>query len=209
MKTKDKTKTKTPKTPKDGAAEPVKLYNGTGGRKPTRRTKPAATIGLASPVVTMAAKIEALFRCIPGTFTDFDPDSGTVFVYTPADERSEAFRFFLRGVHEFGNLKLRVRLFLAYRGELEEGNIPPAYTVTDEALVRMFRSMFKGGPIEPVYAQLVDQAGTPWNFFEFPSYGISFRADDLQNRSGRGTELVADLVKEVFDTRFFKISSMA
>lgn len=208
MKTKDKIKTEKTKTPEGGVAEPVKLYESTG-RKPTRRDKPAATIGLASPVVVMAAKLEALFRCIPGTLTDFDPDSGTVFVYTPADERSEAFRFFLRGVHEFGNLKLRVRLFLVCHGELEEGNIPPAYTVTDEARVRMFRSMFKGGPIEPVYAQLVDQAGTPWNFFEFPSYGISFRADDLQNRSGRGTELVADLVKEVFDTGFFKISSMA
>ena len=202
MKAKDKTKTL-----KDGAAEPVKLYENTG-RKPTRRDKPAATIGLASPVVEMAAKIKALLRCIPGTFTDFDPDNGTVFVYTPADERSEALRFFLRGVHEFGNLKLRVRLFLAYRGELEEGNIPPAYTVTDEALVRMFRSLFEGGPIEPVYAQLVDQVGTPWNFFEFPAYGISFPADDLQNRGGRKTLLVADLVKEVFDTRFLKISSV-
>lgn len=188
------------------APQPVKLYASTG-KKPAKKAEPVSTIGLASPVVEMAAKIEALFKFIPGALTDFDAKTGTVFVYTPADERSEAFRFFLRGVHEFGNLKLRVRLFLVDRGETEEGNIPPAYTVTDEALVRMFRSIFKGSPIEPVYTQLVDQVGTPWNFFEFPSGGISFNADDLQNKAGRSTELVADLVKEVFDTRFFKVST--
>lgn len=198
----------TKKTKAVAADKTVKLYEGKAGRKPAKGSKPVSAIGLASPVVEMAAKVEALFKCIPGTLTDFDQETGTVFVYTPADERSEAFRFFLRGVHEFGNLKLRVRLFLAYRDELEEGNIPPAYTVTDEALVRMFRSMFKGGPIDPVYTQLVDQTGTPWNFFEFPTYGISFPADDLQNRDGRRAMLVADLVKEVFDTRSFKISSM-
>ena len=150
----------TKKTKAVAADKTVKLYEGKAGRKPAKGSKPVSAIGLASPVVEMAAKVEALFKCIPGTLTDFDQETGTVFVYTPADERSEAFRFFLRGVHEFGNLKLRVRLFLAYRDELEEGNIPPAYTVTDEALVRMFRSMFKGGPIDPVYTQLVDQTGT-------------------------------------------------
>jgi hypothetical protein len=189
------------------APRPVKLYESTG-KKPAKSAKPVSAIGLANPVTEMAAKIEALFKCIPDTLTDFDYETGTVFVYTPANERSEAIRFFLRGVHEFGNLKLRVRMFLVDHGEIEEGNVPPAYTVTDEALVRMFRSLFKGGPIEPVYTQLVDQTGTPWNFFEFPTYGISFQADDLQNRSGRRAELVADLVKEVLDTRFFKISSM-
>lgn len=189
------------------APQPVELYD-TTGRKSARKGKPVATIGLSNPVVEMAAKIESLFKLIPGTLTDFDLKTGTVFVYVPADNRSEAFRFFLRGVHEFGKLKLRVRLFLVDRGELEEGNIPPAYTVTDEALVRMFQAMFKSGPIDPVYTQLVDQTGTPWHFFEFPTYGISFQADDLQNRAGRRSELVADLVKEVFDTRFFKVSSM-
>lgn len=198
---------KTTKKVAAAAPQPVKLYESTG-KKPAKKAKPVSTIGLSSPVVEMAAKIEALFRFIPGAFTDFDAKTGTVFVYTPADERSEAFRFFLRGVHEFGNLKLRVRLFLVDRGETEEGNIPPAYTVTDEALVRMFRSIFQGSPIEPVYTQLVDQVGTPWNFFEFPSGGISFNADDLQNKAGRRTELVADLVKEVFDTRSFKVSSV-
>ena len=208
MKARKNTKAKTPKSLNDGAEKHVQLYEGKAGRKPARGAKPVSTIGLASPVTEMAAKIESLFKLIPGTLTDFDAKTSTVFVYTPADERSEAFRFFLRGVHEFGNLKLRVRLFLVDRGEIEEGNIPPAYTVTDEALVRMFMSMFKGGPIDPVYTRLVDQTGTPWNFFEFPTYGISFQADDLQNRSGRRAELVADVVKEVFDTRFFKISSM-
>ena len=198
----------TKKTKTVAADKTVKLYEGKAGRKPAKGGKPVSAIGLANPVTEMAAKIEALFKLIPGTLTGFDYETGTVFVYTPADDRSEAFRFFLRGVHEFGNLKLKVRLFLVDRGELEEGNIPPAYTVTDEALVRMFRSMFKDGPLDPVYTQLVDQTGTPWNFFEFPTYGISFQADDLQNRSGRRAMLVADLVKEVFDTRFFKISSM-
>ena len=202
MKAKEKTN-----TPQVDVAQPVRLY-AANGKKPTKRAKPVATIGLASPVVAMAAKIEALFECIPGTLTDFDIKTSTVFVYVPVDERSEAFRFFLRGVHEFGNIKLRVRLFLVDRGETEEGNIPPAYTVTDEALVRMFRSIFKGSSIDPGYTQLVDQTGTPWNFFEFPAYGISFQADDLQNKDGRSTELVADLVKDVFDTRFFKVSSM-
>ena len=189
------------------APQPVKLYENTG-KKPAKKAKPVSTIGLANPVTEMAAKIEALFKFIPGTLTDFDFKTGTVFVYTPADERSEAIRFFLRGVHEFGNLKLRVRLFLVDHGELEEGNVPPAYTVTDEALVRMFQALFRGGPIDPVYTQLVDQVGTPWHFFEFPTYGISFQADDLQNRRGRRSEMVADLVKEVFNTRFFKVSSM-
>lgn len=198
---------KTNKNTAAAAPKPVKLYENTG-KKPAKGAKPVSIIGLSSPVVEMAAKIEALFKFIPGTLTDFDAKTGTVFVYTPADERSEAFRFFLRGVHEFGNLKLRVRLFLVDRGELEEGNIPPAYTVTDEAMVRMFQSMFKGAPIDPVYTQLVDQVGTPWHFFEFPTYGISFQADDLQNRRGRRSEMVADLVKEVFDTRFLKVSSM-
>lgn len=198
---------KTTKKTAAPAPQPVKLYENTG-RKPAKGTDPVSIIGLSSPVVEMAAKVEALFKFIPGALTDFDAKTSTVFVYTPADDRSEAFRFFLRGVHEFGNLKLRVRLFLVDRGELEEGNIPPAYTVTDEALVRMFQSMFKGAPIDPVYTQLVDQTGTPWHFFEFPTYGISFQADDLQNRNGRRSEMVADLVKEVFDTRFLRVSSI-
>ena len=194
----------TVKKPAAAVPQPVELYDTTGGKS----ARKVATIGRSSPVVAMAAKIEALFKCIPGTLTDFDIKTGTVFVHVPVDERSEAFRFFLRGVHKFGNLKLRVRLFLVDHGELEEGNIPPTYTVTDEALVHMFRSLFKGGPIEPVYTQLMDQTCTPWDFFEFPAHGISFQADDLQNKGGRSTELVADLVKEVFDTRFFKVSSM-
>lgn len=198
---------KTTKKTAAAAPQPVKLYESTG-KKPAKSAKPVSTIGLANPVTEMAAKIEALFKFIPGMFTDFNPETGTVFVYTTSDERSEALRFFLRGVHEFGNLKLRVRLFSAYRGELEEEDIPPAYTVTDEARVRMFQSLFKGGPIDPVYTRLVDQTGTPWDFFEFPTYGLSFQADDLQNRRGRRSELVADLVKEVFDTGFFKVSSM-
>lgn len=208
MKAKKNTKAKTPKTLKDGAENHVQLYEGKAGRKPAKGSKPVSTIGLASPVTEMAAKIEAVFKFIQDTYTEFDPDTNTVYVYAPSDERSEALRFFLRGVHEFGNLKLRVRLFSGWHGELEEESIPPAYTVTDEARARMFSALFSGSPIDPVYTRLVDQTGTPWDFFEFPTYGISFQADDLQNKNGRRAELVADLVKEVFDTGFFKVSSM-
>lgn len=186
---------------------PVKLYESTG-RRPAEDAKPVSTLGPANPVAEMASKVEAVFRCIPETFTDFNHASNTVFVYTLSGELSEALRFFLRGFHDLGGCKLRVRLLSAYRGLFEEEDLNPAYTVSNADRVRMFKAVFKDGPIDPVYTQLVDQDGTQWDFFEFPTYGISFKAYGLENRSGRRAELIADLVKDVFATWSFQISSM-
>jgi hypothetical protein len=55
----------------------------------------------------------------------------------------------------------------------------------------------------------VDQAGTIWNFLEFPPVPVQFQADTLQNPRGIQTELLENVVRKAFKFDKYKITSMS
>lgn len=181
----------------------VRVLTGTDGKK----TVISTTLKLANPVTEMANKIIALLKYVPDVSTEFNYDMNTLWIYVGTSEKEDALRRFLVGKHEFGGLTLNVKLVAFYQGKTEDVPLPPAYTVTDEERVRLFKVLFKDCAIEPTHISAVDQYKTVWNFFMFPDFGVEFQNDNLGNPYGYSAMLVADLVKEVFDVSRFHVST--
>lgn len=185
----------------------VLFYENTG-KKPTKKSQPISQIvKLANPVTETANMIQSLLSYDQRVLTEFDFDKRTLWVYVSDPDVCEAYKFFLKRKYELGGLVLNVKLVATYQGQVEEVD-EPTYKIKEDEKLRLFRLLFKNG-LEPKYQSAIDQYGTVWNFFEFPPMGISYQADDLQNIRGIKTVLVADAIRDVFDTGFYHISSIS
>lgn len=196
--------------------ELVKLYEFNGGqngkklKKPSKGDKVVAekNLKLANPVTERANEILAFLKYFPEVMADFEYDQATLWIYITDVDKSTAFRRFLVPKHDFGGLALNVKLVDVVGGTAENVPLPPAYTVTDEEMVREFKTIFDSSGYDPKHQAMVDQYGTVWNFFEFPPIGISYQADDLSNLKGFRTKLVSEVVTDMFNVGSFHISSM-
>ena len=184
------------------------LFYENNGKKPTKKSQPISQIvKLANPVTETANMIQSLLSYDQRVLTEFDFDKRTLWVYVSDPDVCEAYKFFLKRKYELGGLVLNVKLVATYQGQVEEVD-EPTYKIKEDEKLRLFRLLFKNG-LEPKYQSAIDQYGTVWNFFEFPPMGISYQADDLQNISGIKTVLVADAIRDAFDTGFYHISSIS
>lgn len=196
--------------------ELVKFYefkgeqNGKKPKKPSKGDKVVAekNLKLANPVTVRANEIMAFLKYFPGVIADFDYEQATLWIYITEVDKSTAFRRFLIPKHEFGGLVLNVKLVDVVGGTAEDVPLPPAYTVTDEEMVREFKTIFDGSGYGPNHRAVIDQCGTVWNFFEFSPIGISYQADDLSNLEGFRTKMVSEVVTDIFNVGNFHISSM-
>lgn len=183
-----------------------KFYETKNGKRPTKADKPVSAIGLANPLVVEANRITALLDTCVGVIGEFDYAASVYRVYVNDPDKVDAYRLFLRRHHYLGNLTLEVELYEVSKGATEKID-PAPYKVTNDERVRLFQKIFENGPFVPEYHGVVDQTGTPWNFFEFPSYCmLRYQADSLQNLHGYRNELVSDIVVDVFDAPDMKIS---
>lgn len=184
----------------------TKLYEYKGaGKKPGKKDRPIAEFRLSSPVVVMANKLATFLAAFPGVATEFNSAEQKFRVYVADPDKIDAFRFFLRRRHEFGNLALDVELYAVGLGRAELVD-KAAYKVTEDERVRLFQKMFEASPYVPTYGRAVDPAGVRWNFFVFPSWGVTYQADSLRRLDGCMTELCADVVRDVFDASDMRIA---
>lgn len=185
-------------------------YNGKKPKKPTKKDKVLLekSLTLANPITERANEILAFLKYFPGVIADFDYDQATLWIYITDADKSTAFRRFLIPKHDFGGLALNVKLVDVFGGIAEDVPLPPAYTVTDEEMVREFKTIFEGSGYEPKHQAVIDQYGTVWNFFEFPPTGVSYQADSLANIGGFKTKLASEVVADIFNVGSFHISSM-
>lgn len=197
--------------------ESVKFYElkegqqtGKKPKKPSKKDKVIAEkkMMLANPVVERANEILSFLKYFPGVIADFDYDQATLWIYISDETKSIAFRRFLIPKHDFGGLTLNVKLVDVFGGTAEDIPLPPAYTVTDEEMVREFKAVFAGSGYEPKHQAAIDQYGTVWNFFEFPPVGVSYQADSFANIGGFNTKLASEVVMDIFNVGSFHISSM-
>ena len=153
---------------------------------------------LRSPAVIMANKIKTFFKDFKDISVQFDEENSIVYVYSTDYDKSDALNRFLIHKHDFGGIKLEVKVVDVVNGTAEILN-PPSYTITDDAMVNAFKCIFAKSPMQPDFTQAVDPAGAKWNFFEFPSYAVVYQADSLLNIRGYDATLIADVVKEIFN----------
>lgn len=165
-------------------------------------------LDLGNPVTVLANELMSMLNMLDGVVTSFDYETATLGVFVSNEDRSSAIRYFLVREHELGNLKLKVRIWDVSVPEEPEELGPQSWTVTDEAELRHAKTIFAGSELEPEVTSLMDQAGTRWDFFEFPPIPISFQADTLQNPRGMQTELLENVVRKAFKFDKYKISSM-
>ena len=152
---------------------------------------------LRGPVVLMASKIKAFFKEFSDVSVDFDEENSVVYIYSTDYDKSDALNRFIVRTHEFGGLKLDVKIVDVCKGTATVLD-PPSYTITDEAMVKSFNLIFKCSPVKPDYTAAVDNVGMRWNFFEFPNYAVTYQADSLANIRGYDAIMIADAVKEIF-----------
>lgn len=172
-----------------------------------RKGKQVSSLGLAHPVTLLANKLMALFNQMNGVTSAFEFEKKTLSVYVSDAKRSDAISFLIRREHKLGNLTLKVRVWDCSGAEPEEMN-PPSWTITDAAMLDYAKYLFKDSGLDPVCTCLVDQTGTKWNFFEFPIFGLTYQADDLQNPRGFRAELLQNVVTEAFDFDRWCVSSI-
>lgn len=183
-----------------------KFYESKKGKRPSKTDKPVSTIGLSNPVVVAANRISALLDACLGVVGEFDYAGNVYRVYVSDPDKVDAFRFFLRRRHDLGNLALEVELYAVSKGVAEKVD-SASYKVTNDERVRLFKKIFDNAGFIPDYHGVVDQTGTQWNFFEFPCYStLRYQADSLQNLHGYRSELVSDVVVDVFDAPDMRIS---
>lgn len=165
--------------------------------------------GLGNPITVLANELMGMLNMLDGVVTSFDYEAATLGVFVSKRERSDALRYFLVREHKLGNLKLKVRIWDVTLPETPEELGPQSWTVTDEAELRHAKTIFEGSGLEPEVTSLVDQAGTIWNFLEFPPAPVQFQADTLQNPRGIQTELLENVVRKAFKFDKYKITSMS
>ena len=154
-------------------------------------------ITLSNPVVLIANKIKAFFRDFSGISVEFNEDDSVVYIYSTNYDMSDALNRFIVRKYEIGGLSLEVKIVDIVNGTATILD-PPSYKITDEAMVKAFKTIFKHSPMAPEFTQAIDRTGTVWNFFEFPSYAIAYQADSLTNIRGYSALLIENAVKELF-----------
>ena len=164
---------------------------------------------LGNPITVLANELMGMLNMLDGVVTSFDYESATLGVFVSKRERSDALRYFLVREHKLGNLKLKVRIWDVTLPETPVVLGPQSWTVTVEAELKHAKAIFDGSGLEPEVTSLVDQAGTIWNFLEFPPAPVQFQADTLQNPRGIQTELLENVVRKAFKFDKYKITSMS
>lgn len=166
-------------------------------------------LDLGNPVTVLANELMSMLNMLDGVVTSFDYKTATLGVFVSNGDRSSAIRYFLVREHELGNLKLKVRIWDVSVPEEPEELGPQSWTITEAAQLEHVKTIFDGSFLKPTVTSLMDQAGTRWDFLEFPSLPVHFQADTLQNPRGMQTELLENVVRKAFKFDKYKISSMS
>jgi len=142
-------------------------------------------VGLSTPWVTYARKVNALFEKDPEILVDYENEGPTLTIYVENAAKADALEQLLPASKEFGNVTLNIK-------------VVPANSQTK---ISLFRNAFAGNPIVNKVETTVEMApGAPQvNYVIFAREVVSFFNDDLGDYFGAESTLYEDLARDVFD----------
>lgn len=140
-------------------------------------------VGLSTPWVTYARKVNALFEEDPEVLVDYDIEGPTLTIYVENAAKADALEQLLPATKEFGNVTLNIK-------------VVPANSQTK---VSLFRNAFAGNPIINKIETVEIAPGSPVNYVIFAREVVSFFNDDLGDYFGAESTLYENLARDVFD----------
>lgn len=143
----------------------------------------ASNVGISSPWVTYARKVNALFENDPEVLVDYDNDNLELTLYVENMSKADALTQLLPTEKTFGNVTLNIK-------------VVPANEITK---ISLFRNAFAGNPIVNKIESVAFAQNAPINYIIFDRKVVSFFNDDMSDFFGAESTLYEDLARDVFD----------
>lgn len=151
-------------------------------------TKMSKKLGIYSPWVIFAKKIQALFEKDSDVTVQFDDGSYTVSIFVDDDDKAEALSKIMPTTKVFGNIAVNI-------------NIVPANS-EETWNAKYYEAAFKGNAAFSHMTIVKDIPGAmisnPIAYCVFKKEVVQYGADDLSSESGVASTLYQDIAKDVF-----------
>jgi hypothetical protein len=146
--------------------------------------QPTEQVGLASPWVTFASEVEALFEGDDDVAVEVSDDAKAIDIYVDGDAKADALTKLLPSEKAFGNVTVKISV------------IPSNEQLTVGQLVK---NAFFGNDIVSTIEIAGPVADAPFTFVVFEPGIIQFADDNLASPYGCKTILAEDVAREIFD----------
>jgi len=147
------------------------------------RGRMAEKVGIASPWMTFAREVHALFRYDPEVEVDFDNDAPELTLYVANASKADALGRLVPTEKQFGNVTMRI-------------TVVPANE--DESEVELFRRAFAGNDAVADIQTVQDMFGTEVSYVEFLPRVVQFPNDNVGDLNGYSHTLYETIAKELF-----------
>jgi len=143
------------------------------------------TLNLASPWITYAQKVNALFDKDPEVLVQYDNDTLELKLYIDNAAKADALSQLLPIEKTFGNVTLKITVIPA-NNELSK--------------ISLFRNAFAGNPIFDRVETVPFTQNAPIEYIIFTREVVSFFNDDVGDFYGAESTLYENIARDVFDT---------
>lgn len=140
-------------------------------------------VGISSPWVEYARKVNALFEKDPEVAVDWNDENKELTLYVDSQEKADALENLLPPEIEFGNVKMTITIIPA--------------NLVDMSLMTLFERAFKGNPAVS-YTKSVEGMGFNANYIVFQPEVVQYFNDDLSDINGVESTLYEEIAKDVF-----------
>ena len=140
-------------------------------------------VAIASPWMTFAREVHALFRHDPEVEVEFDNDAPELKLYVANASKADALGKLVPTERQFGNVTLRITVVPANENESE---------------AELFRRAFAGNDAVVDIQTVQDMFGTEVSYVEFAPKVVSFPNDNIGDFNGYSHTLYETIAKELF-----------
>lgn len=141
-------------------------------------------VGISSPWVTFARKVNAMFENDPEINVQYDEEANVIKLFVENSAKADALNQILPTEKVFGNVTIGIEVIPA----------------NEDSPAALFRTAFAGNPVVDGIEVVPFAGNAPISYVVFARQVVSFFNDDMSDYFGAESTLYEDLARDVFDT---------